>query len=82
MCFAAAICSGARRIEIGDFARAWRSRETLQLAASRHFHPPRRRYRRAGISCSQQTRTSISPIFNHFQIRKAEIGRTPCYTGV
>ena len=26
MCFAAAICSGAKRIEIGDFTLAWRSR--------------------------------------------------------
>jgi hypothetical protein len=26
MCFAAAICSGASRSEMGDFARAWRSR--------------------------------------------------------
>ena len=25
--------------------------------------------------------TSISPLFNHFQIRKAEIARLPCYTG-
>jgi hypothetical protein len=32
MCFAAAICSGAKRIEIGDFARAWRSRIFLANA--------------------------------------------------
>src|ERR1017187_8553307 len=25
--------------------------------------------------------TSISPLFNHFQIRKAEIASVPCYTG-
>src|SRR5450759_2851498 len=46
------------------------------------FIRPDGRSRRAGISCSPQTRTSISPIFNHFRIRRAEIGRTPCYTGV
>src|ERR1039458_6954891 len=29
----------------------------------------------------QNMSTSISPLFNHFQIRKAEIARLPCYTG-
>jgi hypothetical protein len=29
---------------------------------------------------SPQTLTSISSLFNHFQIRKAEIAKLPCYT--
>jgi hypothetical protein len=34
MCFAAAICSGAKRSEMGDFARTWRSRIFFASAGS------------------------------------------------
>ena len=33
MCLAAAICSGSKRREMGDFARAWRSRIVFASAA-------------------------------------------------
>jgi hypothetical protein len=36
----------------------------------------------AAISCSHHMLTSISPLFKHFQIRKGEMPRLPCYTGV
>ena len=39
-------------------------------------------FARAVMFHSHQMRTSISPLFKHFQIRKDEIGLPPCYTGV